>query len=121
MIIPSKCLQFKNRFFTGLLRECDIGPPDCGPPRSGQCSPHQLSRGDYCRYFHDSSPPSKFLHNIGIGIDTDSGAASDTHYRVTIGVTFKKEYRKGIEAVSIDTPIPILHLCLKYSLLCTKK
>ena len=49
--------------------------------------------------------------NIGIGIDTDSSAASDTHYRVSSGVTFKNEYRKGIETVSIDTPIPILNLC----------
>jgi|688.fasta_scaffold57803_6 hypothetical protein len=49
--------------------------------------------------------------NIGNGIDTDSTAASDTQYRFSIGVTFKNEYRKGIETVSIDTPIPILHLC----------
>jgi hypothetical protein len=49
--------------------------------------------------------------NIGIGIDTDSSAASDTQYRFSIGVTLKNEYRKDIETVSIDTPIPILHLC----------
>ena len=35
--------------------------------------------------------------NIGNGIDTDSTAASDTQYRFSIGVTFKNEYRKGIE------------------------
>ena len=43
----------------------DSGPPDCSPPRSGQCSPHKLSRGDYCRENNGSSPPSKFRSSRG--------------------------------------------------------
>jgi hypothetical protein len=59
---------------------------------------------------------------IGSGIDTDSIAASDTQYRVSIGgrLLLKKGYRKGIEAVSIDTPKAILRLSLQ-SLVYNKK
>ena len=42
-----------------------VVPPDCGPSRSGQCSPHKLSRGDYCRENNGSSPPSKFRSSRG--------------------------------------------------------
>ena len=78
------CFSLQESSIRGVMgRECDIGPPDsgphplpdsgppdcsppdCGPPRSGQCSPHQLSRGDYCRENNDSSPPSKFRSSRG--------------------------------------------------------